>query len=416
MARNLGSSRTNDKEVRIVMLGKTGIGKSATGNTILGRDCFVSKCSGKSMTVDCSKGKTTVDGQQVAVIDTPGLFDTRFGMEKTTIDLTQCICYSAPGPHVFLVVIGLGRYTEEEKQTVKKIQEIFGQAADRYSMVLFTHGDNLDDTIENFLKDCPDLKGLVDRCSGQYHVFNNKEKENRSQVTELLLKIRDVVQKNGGSHYTNDMFQEAERSLREEVQRTLEENEEKIRKEKEELERKLQAKFEKEEQKLNERLQIERERDMKEREEEKKREREYLEEERKREREEREAERKRDREEKDNMMTTMNAQLQAEREMEREERREEKKREREWRNEEKKREKEEREAERKRHREEKEQLIANEMKAMKEKHQREVKAGIEQVQSKHEDQAREKAEQFNPFRPVIKVLTVLGNKIGSWLK
>ncbi|XP_044059536.1 GTPase IMAP family member 9-like [Siniperca chuatsi] len=232
-ARNTGLDP--HEEIRIVLIGKTGNGKSASGNTILNRKAFISVLSPVSVTSECEKAKGVVDGRRVAVIDTPGIYDTKYKEDKVVRKLKECICFSAPGPHVFLIVIQLTRFTEEEQKTVELLQLVFGNKAADYSLVLFTHGDRLKGTrIEDFFRQSRQLSHLIAKCNWRYHVFNNTVSDD-SQVSQLLAKIVSMVCDNGGTFYTNEMFQEAEKVIQEETERNMKAIAEQKRREEEQL-------------------------------------------------------------------------------------------------------------------------------------------------------------------------------------
>ncbi|KAJ8245250.1 hypothetical protein COCON_G00235420, partial [Conger conger] len=218
--------------LRMVMIGKTGAGKSSAANIILGDNVFFEDDSAEAVTT-FSKGQSAeFEGKSIYVVDTPGLFSANMD-EKVKDQIKKSIKLSDPGPNVFLLVVRLGRFTQEDKSVMQWFQKHFGEEASRYTMVLFTGADQIKKkTVGEFLNCSEELQELINCCGCRYHVLDREDERN---LTQLMLKIEEMMKQSRGKHYTIEMFNETERRIKEEEDRGKREEEEKKRQEEEKI-------------------------------------------------------------------------------------------------------------------------------------------------------------------------------------
>lgn len=190
------------KKLTIAVIGKHGSGKSATANTIVGVQSFPTSASATPAVSSELHFGSRKQGRQIDVVEIPASLKP----EAFEGEVTGLLEWAPNGFDAIVLVAEYGcRFTGEDAQSLKSLQDYLGENAGKYIILVLTHGDqaereaadkvshNVDGLVRRWLQTLPDwVQNFIQQIDDRVILFNNLLKPHtepeayRRQLSKLI--------------------------------------------------------------------------------------------------------------------------------------------------------------------------------------------------------------------------------------
>lgn len=228
----------------ILLLGRTGNGKSTIANVMSNTDKFKESELGASETRNIQQGWFKPRGDDIVyhIIDTIGIGDTSLGEKQVLLKLAEATNAIRNGLNQILFVTS-GRFTEEEVKAYTLLRTVFfSEDIGKYTTIVrtkfptFRRSERCRADRENMIKESEDIADIIRSCKKLIHVNNLTEDEDpdlktRAECREIL---RNHLKFNCGEVYRPQNLDDANERIKSHM-----DEKEKTKKQMDDLEEKL---------------------------------------------------------------------------------------------------------------------------------------------------------------------------------
>lgn len=183
------------KRYDILVIGKSGNGKSAVCNTIAGEAKFTVGRSLAATTTTADSAVVHRHGVTMNVIDTPDIVNCIKNDNERRDEVTKwksLIKFGEKTLVVLLIIRSDVRYTNEEYRVFEEINRCWGSSPSlkKGLIVAFTFGDTLEEDIAETVKSPPPelMKVLAGDAKNRYVLFKHTKNDNKDEQLADLLK------------------------------------------------------------------------------------------------------------------------------------------------------------------------------------------------------------------------------------